>query len=113
MIDAVSAQPRFDIAVIGAGIAGASVAAELAAAGLRVLLIERESQPGYHTPGRSAAPFIESYVPSPIPRLSPASAPVFVPPPPRSPPPFLTPTATAPVRSPGTPLRPHGPARPR
>lgn len=49
-----------DALVIGAGIAGASVAAELAA-GCRVLLLERESQPGYHTTGRSAALFTETY----------------------------------------------------
>jgi D-arginine dehydrogenase len=46
--------------VIGAGIAGASVAFELAARS-RVLLLERESQPGYHTTGRSAALFTETY----------------------------------------------------
>lgn len=43
-----------DIIVIGGGIAGASLAAELAA-GRRVLLLEMESQPGYHATGRSAA----------------------------------------------------------
>lgn len=46
----------FDICVIGAGIAGASVAAELADKA-SILLLERESQPGYHTTGRSAALF--------------------------------------------------------
>ncbi|HEX5639970.1 MAG TPA: FAD-dependent oxidoreductase [Burkholderiaceae bacterium] len=51
---------RVDIVVIGAGIAGASIAAELAAS-FRVLLLERESQPGYHTTGRSAALFTETY----------------------------------------------------
>ena len=49
-----------DVIVIGAGIAGASVACELAAT-RRVLLLERESQPGYHTTGRSAALFTETY----------------------------------------------------
>jgi D-arginine dehydrogenase len=49
-----------DIAVIGAGIAGASLAYELAAQ-RRVLLLERESQPGYHATGRSAALFTETY----------------------------------------------------
>ena len=52
----------YDFAVIGAGIAGASVAARLAAHG-RVVLLERESQPGYHSTGRSAAMFMESYGP--------------------------------------------------
>ncbi len=48
----------FDIAVIGAGMAGASIAAELAAlapAGTRIALCEAEDFPGYHTTGRSAA----------------------------------------------------------
>ena len=49
-----------DALVIGAGIAGASVAYELAAS-RRVLLLEREHQPGYHTTGRSAALFTETY----------------------------------------------------
>jgi D-arginine dehydrogenase len=43
-----------DIAIIGAGIAGAGVAAELAGTA-SVVLIEMESQPGYHTTGRSNA----------------------------------------------------------
>lgn len=43
-----------DILIIGGGIAGASVAAELAAE-RRVLVLEMESQPGYHATGRSAA----------------------------------------------------------
>lgn len=50
----------FDIAVIGAGIAGASIAAELAPHA-RVLLAEAEDTPGYHTTGRSAAFFHEAY----------------------------------------------------
>jgi D-arginine dehydrogenase len=49
-----------DFIVIGAGIAGASVGYWLAPHG-RVLLLERESQPGYHSTGRSAALFFESY----------------------------------------------------
>jgi len=55
---------RCDIAIIGAGIAGASLAAGLAAdpAGRgRVLLLEAEAQPGYHATGRSAAFWTESY----------------------------------------------------
>jgi len=50
----------FDIAIIGAGIAGASLAAELSAL-KSVLLIEAEAQPGYHSTGRSAAFWDESY----------------------------------------------------
>ena len=51
----------YDIAIAGAGMAGASVAATLAQTGARVLLIEAESQPGYHATGRSAAFWTESY----------------------------------------------------
>jgi D-arginine dehydrogenase len=51
---------RYDIAVIGAGMAGASLAAELAPHA-RVLLVEAEAQPGYHTTGRSAAFWEECY----------------------------------------------------
>ncbi len=50
----------FDYIIVGAGIAGASLAAGLARHG-RVLLIEAESQPGYHSTGRSAAFWTESY----------------------------------------------------
>ena len=50
----------FDIAIIGAGIAGASLAAEVAGAA-SVLLLEAEDQPGYHSTGRSAAFWAESY----------------------------------------------------
>src|SRR5512140_1280328 len=49
-----------DVIVIGVGIAGASVAAEIASV-CTVRLLERESQPGYHTTGRSAALFTETY----------------------------------------------------
>lgn len=51
---------RSDVLVIGAGVAGASVAAELAPR-RRVVVIEMEDQPGYHTTGRSAAVFAECY----------------------------------------------------
>jgi D-arginine dehydrogenase len=50
----------FDVIVVGAGMAGAAVAAHLAA-DRRVVLLERESQPGYHSTGRSAALFTETY----------------------------------------------------
>ncbi len=49
-----------DIIVIGAGIAGASIAAELAPHA-RVILLEAESAPGYHATGRSAAFWSETY----------------------------------------------------
>jgi D-arginine dehydrogenase len=65
-----------DIIVIGAGIAGASAAAELAATA-SVILLERESQPGYHTTGRSAAIFSQVYGPTQIRALTRASAPFY------------------------------------
>ena len=49
-----------DVLVIGAGIAGASAAYELAPYA-RVVLLERERQPGYHATGRSAAVFAPAY----------------------------------------------------
>lgn len=49
-----------DIIVIGAGIAGSSAAAELAA-DARVVLLEMEEQPGFHATGRSAAYFAAAY----------------------------------------------------
>ena len=51
---------RFDIAIVGAGMAGASLAAELAGHA-SVLLLEAEDQPGYHSTGRSAAFWSETY----------------------------------------------------
>lgn len=51
---------RFDIAVIGGGMAGACAAHALARQH-RVVLVERESQPGYHSTGRSAAMYVETY----------------------------------------------------
>ena len=63
---------EFDFIVVGAGIAGASAAFELARHG-RVAVLERESQPGYHTTGRSAAMYIENYGPPVVRRLASAS----------------------------------------
>jgi D-arginine dehydrogenase len=51
---------HFDYAVIGGGIAGISVAAELAKSHT-VLVLEREPHLAYHTTGRSAALYSESY----------------------------------------------------
>ncbi|MBB1520050.1 NAD(P)/FAD-dependent oxidoreductase [Aquipseudomonas guryensis] len=46
--------------IIGAGIAGASTGYFLAAHG-KTILLERESQPGYHSTGRSAALYTVAY----------------------------------------------------
>ncbi len=49
-----------DFLVVGAGMAGASAAYELAASGT-VIVLEREEQPGYHATGRSAALYSQTY----------------------------------------------------
>lgn len=51
---------HYDIAIVGAGIAGASLAAELAPHA-SVVLLEAEERPGYHATGRSAAFWDETY----------------------------------------------------
>jgi D-arginine dehydrogenase len=48
------------VAVVGAGMAGASLAAEVAPHA-SVLILEGEDQPGYHATGRSAAFWSETY----------------------------------------------------
>jgi D-arginine dehydrogenase len=65
-----------DVAVVGGGIAGMSVAAELA--GTRsVVVLEQEAQLAYHASGRSAAAFLESYGSPEIRALTRASRPVL------------------------------------
>jgi D-arginine dehydrogenase len=71
---------HFDYAVIGGGIAGISVAAELATTH-RVLVLEREPHLAYHTTGRSAAIYSESYGNRPIRTLTSASRAFFASPP--------------------------------
>jgi len=70
-----------DVLVIGAGIAGASAACALAER-RRVLLLEREDHPGYHSTGRSAAMYLESYGPLAVRLLVRASGPFLRQPPP-------------------------------
>lgn len=62
----------FDIVVIGAGIAGASAAWALAGRH-RVLLLEAEDQPGYHSTGRSVAILSRTYGSSQVRALTAAS----------------------------------------
>ncbi|GAM05805.1 NAD(P)/FAD-dependent oxidoreductase [Novosphingobium sp. MBES04] len=69
---------KFDIAVIGAGMAGASLAAALAArGGASVCLVEGEDAPGYHATGRSAAFWVESYGGPGVQPLTAASGPAL------------------------------------
>jgi D-arginine dehydrogenase len=65
-------QQQFDLAIIGAGIAGASTA-YFASASASVLLLEAEERPGLHSTGRSAALFCESYGPLQVRALTRAS----------------------------------------
>ena len=70
-----------DIAIIGSGMVGASIAYAIGGRA-KVLLLEAESAPGYHATGRSAALFAESYGPDAIRALTRASKAFLVSPPP-------------------------------
>ena len=67
----------WDFVIVGAGMAGASTAWQLVQSGgdtpPSVLVLERESQPGYHTTGRSAALFEEHFGPAQVQALTRAS----------------------------------------
>ncbi len=65
---------HYDFAIVGAGIAGASLAAGLGGSG-RVALLEAEDRPGYHATGRSAAFWTESYGGPQVQPLTTASGP--------------------------------------
>ncbi len=71
----------YDTAIIGAGIAGASVAAHIAPH-QSVVIIEAEDRPGYHATGRSAAFWTESYGGPQVQPLTTASGPFLSKPPP-------------------------------
>ena len=79
--EARAAMTRFDTIVIGAGISGASLAFALAS-DRRVLLLEAEAAPGYHSTGRSAALYTRNYGPPVVQRINAASHAFFVEPPP-------------------------------
>jgi len=66
----------FDVAIVGAGIAGAGLAAALAPHA-RVALLEAEAQPGYHATGRSAAFWSETYGGPAVQPLTTASGPAL------------------------------------
>lgn len=65
-----------DIVVVGAGVAGLSVASSLAR-GAQVVLLESEDHPGYHASGRSAAIFAQNYGSANIRALTAASESFF------------------------------------
>ena len=91
----------YDCIVIGAGIAGASVAFELAGNG-SVALVEAEERPGYHSTGRSAALFTPNYGNRVVRQINALSAPFFLDPPAGfAPQPLLTPRGLLTVAGPG------------
>jgi D-arginine dehydrogenase len=61
-----------DVVIVGAGIAGAGAAYEVAAFS-SVIVLEREDSCGYHSTGRSAASFTENYGGDTVRRLAIAS----------------------------------------
>lgn len=63
---------EFEVIIVGGGIAGASLGAQIAGS-RRTLIIEAEEQCGYHSTGRSAAFFLESYGGPDVAKLSLAS----------------------------------------
>ena len=67
---------HYDIAIVGAGIVGATIAAAIGEQA-RVLLLEAEDQPGYHSTGRSAAFWSEPYGGPAIQPLTTASTAAF------------------------------------
>ena len=71
---------HFDIIIIGAGIAGASVAAHLAE-DRTVAILDMEDRAGYHTTSRSASSYEPNYGPKPILALTRASKEFFMQPP--------------------------------
>jgi len=90
-----------DFLIVGGGIAGASVAHWLAPHG-RTVLLEREEQPGYHSTGRSAALYLESYGTPQVRALTLASRAFFdAPPPGFAEHPLLTPRGALTVARPG------------
>ena len=66
-----------EVLIVGAGIAGVSVAYELTQRNVQVCVVEVEDYPGYHATGRSAATFVNCYGNDIIRRISAASKPFF------------------------------------
>lgn len=65
-----------DVVIVGAGIAGVGLAAEIVG-DYRVVVIEQERHPAYHSTGRSMALFLRNYGNNVIRALNAASAPMF------------------------------------
>src|SRR6059058_5293431 len=63
---------EFDVIIVGGGIAGASLGAEIAGR-RRTVILEAEDQCGHHSTGRSAAFYLESYGGPEVAKLSKAS----------------------------------------
>ncbi|ALR20472.1 NAD(P)/FAD-dependent oxidoreductase [Sphingobium baderi] len=68
---------RFDVVIVGGGIAGASLGAELAAQA-SVLILEKEEVAGYHATGRSVAFWEETYGGPQVQPLTTASGPMLL-----------------------------------
>ena len=71
---------KTEVLIIGAGMAGAS-AAYFLAPHKRVVMLEREAQPGYHATGRSAAMYSETYGNATVRAITTASKPFYFNPP--------------------------------
>lgn len=72
---------EFDVIIVGGGIAGASLGAEIADK-RSALIVEAEDQCGYHSTGRSAAFYLESYGGPDVAKLTIASRDFLLNPPP-------------------------------
>ncbi len=95
--------PHYDIAIVGAGIAGASLAYFLTRHGAGpIVVLEAEDTPGYHTTGRSAAFWEPTYGGAGVVPLSAASRAFFdAPPPGFVATPLLTPRGALHIAAPG------------
>jgi len=69
-----------DFLIVGAGIAGDS-AGHFLAKKHKVIILQREEQPGYHMTGRSVTVYTEAYGPRPVRALVIAGGPFFQEPP--------------------------------
>ncbi len=75
------ANKEYDYAVIGCGMAGASIAYQLSQSGSAVVVLEAEPYAAYHTTGRSAAFYMEAYGNATVRQITQAGRPFFENPP--------------------------------